>query len=114
MAEPLRNNNSPRRHRWRCVARRGKRVVPSWVPDWSWGLPLLVLTVVAHVSAIFWTAKRLGTCRRTAAKKASHFVTLSRCGARLGGIFGDRSGGLGGSLPMAWRFARLGASDALF
>jgi hypothetical protein len=49
-------------------------VVPSWVPDWSWGLPLLVLTVVAHVSAIFWTAKRLGTCRRTAAKKASHFV----------------------------------------
>ena len=76
MAEPLRNNNSPRRHRWRCVARRGKRVVPSWVPDWSWGLPLLVLTVVAHVSAIFWTAKRLGTCRRTAAKKASHFVVF--------------------------------------
>ena len=32
-----------------------------WVPDWSWGLPLLVLTVVAHVSAIVLTAKMLGT-----------------------------------------------------
>jgi hypothetical protein len=33
-------------------------------------------------------------------------------GARFGGVFGDRSGGLGGSLPLAWRFAGLVASDA--
>jgi hypothetical protein len=47
-------------------------VVPPWVPDWSWGL--LVLTVVAHVSAIFWTAKMLGTYRRKATNKVSRFV----------------------------------------
>src|SRR5271156_1968973 len=35
-------------------------------------------------------------------------------GASLGGVFGDRSGGLGCSLPLAWRFACLGASHALF
>jgi hypothetical protein len=39
-------------------------VVLSWVPDWSWGLPLLVLTVVAHVSAILGTAKMLVMYRR--------------------------------------------------
>ncbi|HZZ23080.1 MAG TPA: hypothetical protein VFE60_11125 [Roseiarcus sp.] len=44
----------------------------SWIPDWSWGLPLLILTVVGHVSAIVLTAKMLGTCR------ASHTGTMSR------------------------------------
>jgi hypothetical protein len=53
---------------------KGEGVVLSWVRDWSWGLPLLVLTVIAHVSAILWTAKMLVTYRRMAAKRASHFV----------------------------------------
>ena len=57
-----------------ALGERGKRVVLSWVPDWSWGLPFLVLTVIAHVSAILWTAKMLVTYRGMAAKKASHFV----------------------------------------
>ena len=46
----------------------------SWVSDWSWGLPLLVLTVVAHVSAIVWTAKMLGLIGAAHSRKASHFV----------------------------------------
>ncbi len=46
----------------------------SWAPDWSWGLPLLVLTVVAHVVAIVWTAKILGLARATFSRKASRFV----------------------------------------
>jgi hypothetical protein len=37
-------------------------------------LPLLVVTVVALVSAIFWTAKMLRGYRRTGANKPSHFV----------------------------------------
>ena len=49
-------------------------MVQSRVPDCSWGLPLLVLTILAHVSAIFWTAKMLGTYRRIAANKAAHLV----------------------------------------
>jgi hypothetical protein len=35
----------------------------SWVPDWLWGAPFLVLTTVAHVCAIVWTAKALGLNR---------------------------------------------------
>ncbi len=46
----------------------------SWVSDWSWGLPLLVLTVVAHVSAIVWTAKMLGLAGSSHSRKASRFV----------------------------------------
>ncbi len=46
----------------------------SWVSDWSWGLPLLVLTVVAHVSAIVWTAKMLGLIGAAHSRKASYFV----------------------------------------
>ena len=46
----------------------------SWVPDWSWGLPLLVLTVVAHVSAIVWTAKALTKYRGSTANRMSRFV----------------------------------------
>jgi hypothetical protein len=49
-------------------------VALSWVPDWSWGLPLLVLTVVAHVSAIVWTAKVLTKYRGSAANGMSRFV----------------------------------------
>jgi hypothetical protein len=62
-------------------------VVPSWVPDWSWGFPLLVLTVVAHVSTIFWTAKMLGTYRRTAANKASHFVIFVAFAALASAVY---------------------------
>jgi len=57
-----------------CAKRGGKRVALSWVPDWSWGLPLLILTIVAHVSAIVWTAKTLGAYRGSAARKASRFI----------------------------------------
>jgi len=49
-------------------------VALSWIPDWSWGLPLLVLTVVAHVSAIVWTAKMLGLIEGLHSRKASRFV----------------------------------------
>jgi hypothetical protein len=51
-------------------------VALSWVPDWSWGLPLLVLTVVAYVSAIVWTAKMLGLTGGSGARGASRFVIL--------------------------------------
>jgi hypothetical protein len=64
---------------------RGRRVVQ--IQDWSWGLPLLVLTVVAHVSAIFWTAKLLGTYRRTAASKASHFVIFVAFAALASAVY---------------------------
>jgi hypothetical protein len=49
-------------------------VVLSWMPDWSWGLPLLVLTIIAHVSAIVVTAKMLGTYRGSDRHKASRFI----------------------------------------
>jgi hypothetical protein len=49
-------------------------VALSWVPDWSWGLPLLILTVVAHVCAIVLTAKFLGKYRGSDAHKMSRFV----------------------------------------
>jgi hypothetical protein len=64
-----------------------KPVVLSWVPDWSWGLPLLVLTIVAHVSAIFWTASMLGTYRRTVANKASHFVIFVAFAALASAVY---------------------------
>ena len=44
------------------------------MPDWSWGLPLLVLTIIAHVSAIVVTAKMLGTYRGSDRHKASRFI----------------------------------------
>jgi hypothetical protein len=46
----------------------------SWVADWAWGLPLLVLTVVAHVAAIVWTAKMLRLTGSPHSRKASRFV----------------------------------------
>jgi hypothetical protein len=57
------------------------------VPDWSWGLPLLVLTIVAHVSAIFWIASMLGTYRRTVANKASHFVIFVAFAALASAVY---------------------------
>lgn len=48
----------------------------SWVPDWSWGLPLLVLTTVAHVAAIVWTAKMLGLTRGPDPGGAGFFVVF--------------------------------------
>jgi hypothetical protein len=59
----------------------------SWIPDWSWGLPFLVLTVIAHVSAILWTAKMLVTYRRTAANKASHFVIFVAFAALASAVY---------------------------
>ena len=51
-------------------------MVLSWMPDWAWGLPLLVLTIVAHVSAIVVTAKMLGKYRGSDPHKASRFIVL--------------------------------------
>jgi len=51
-------------------------VALSWVLDWSWGLPLLVLTIVAHVSAIVLAAKMLGLTGGPGARGASRFVIL--------------------------------------
>ena len=65
----------------------GERLGLFWVPDWSWGLPFLVLTVIAHVSAILWTAKMLVTYRRTAAKKASHFVIFVAFAALASAVY---------------------------
>src|SRR5271166_2922087 len=48
----------------------------SWLPDWLWGLPLLILTIVAHVLAIIWTAKVLGRYRGWGVRKVTGFVTL--------------------------------------
>ena len=47
-----------------------------WFPDWAWGLPLLVLIIVAHVSAIALTAKVLGLTGGSGARDTSHFVLL--------------------------------------
>jgi hypothetical protein len=44
------------------------------MPDWSWGLPLLVLAIVAHVSAIVVTAMMLGKYRGSDPHKASGFI----------------------------------------
>lgn len=92
----------------------GKPVVLSWVPDWSWGLPLLVLTVVVHVSAIFWTAKMLGRYRRTAANKASYFVIFVAFVALASAVYLAIEAAAWAVLSLAWRFGRLGASNALF
>jgi len=78
-----RQEGSRRRLRWGT----GKRVVLSWVPDWSWGLPFLVLTVIAHVSAMLLTAKMLVAYRRMAANKASHFVIFVAFAALASAVF---------------------------
>src|SRR4029077_16185579 len=67
--------------------RGGKRVTLSWVPDWSWGLPLLVLTVVAHVSAIVWTAKMLGLIGGSRSRKAARFVIFVAVAALACAVF---------------------------
>ena len=53
----------------------------SWFPDWLWGLPLLILTIVAHVLAIVWTAKVLGRFRGSGVSTASGFVAFVALGA---------------------------------
>jgi hypothetical protein len=55
---------------------RGQRVALSWVPDWSWGLPLLILTIVAHVCAIVFTTKILAKSRASYAHPVSCFVSF--------------------------------------
>ena len=37
----------------------GGSVPSSWMPDWTWGLPFLIITVVAHVFALLMTARLL-------------------------------------------------------
>lgn len=44
------------------------------MPDWSWGLPLLVLTIIAYVSAIVVTAKMLGKYRGSDRHKVLRFI----------------------------------------
>jgi hypothetical protein len=59
----------------------------SWIPDWSWGLPLFVLTVVAHVSAIGWTAEMLGLVGASHARKASRFVLVVALAALASAVY---------------------------
>lgn len=40
------------------------------------GTPLLILTIVAHVCAIVWTAKVLGLNRGPGARKSSRFIVF--------------------------------------
>ena len=49
-------------------------MVLSWMHDWSWGLPLLVLTIVAHVAAIVLTAKILGRYKGSDQHTVSRFI----------------------------------------
>ena len=70
-----------------CAKRRGKRVALSWMPDWSWGLPLLVLTIVAHVSAIVVTAKMLGKYRGSDPHKASRFIIFVALAALASAVY---------------------------
>ena len=44
------------------------------MPAWSWGLPLLVLTIIALVSAIGVTAKMLGKYRGSDRHKGLRFI----------------------------------------
>ena len=59
----------------------------SWVPDWSWGLPLLVLTVVAHVSAIVLTAKLLGKYWGSEGHTASRFIVFVALAALASAVY---------------------------
>ena len=59
----------------------------SWMPDWSWGLPLLVLTIVAHVSAIVVTAKMLGKYRGSDPHKASRFIIFVALAALASAVY---------------------------
>jgi hypothetical protein len=51
-------------------------VALPWVPDWSWGLPLLVLTIVAHVLAIVLTTKVLGKYRNSDRRSFVRFIVF--------------------------------------
>ncbi len=59
----------------------------SWVPDWSWGLPLLVLTVVAHVAAIVCTAQMLGLAGGSRSRGASRFVVFVAVAALASALY---------------------------
>lgn len=59
----------------------------SWASDWLWGLPLLVLTVVAHVSAIVWTAKMLGLIGNLHSREASRFVIFVAFAALASAVY---------------------------
>src|SRR5271165_4614259 len=64
------------------LAKQGREsMAMSWLPDWLWGLPLLILTIVAHVLAIVWTAKVLGRFRGSGVSTASGFVAFVALGA---------------------------------
>ncbi len=58
-----------------------------WVSDWAWGLPLLVLTIVAHVSAMVWTAKLLGLTGGSGARGASRFIVLVALAALASAVY---------------------------
>src|SRR5271165_1493461 len=64
---------------WQSKGR--ESMATSWLPDWLWGLPLLILTIVAHVLAIVWTAKVLGRFRGSGVSTASGFVAFVALGA---------------------------------
>ena len=87
----------------------------SWVADWSWGLPLLVLTIVAHVSAIVLTAKMLGLTGGSHSRKASRFIVFVALAALACTVYlGLEAAAWAGSLSPARRLGRLAGRDTLF
>ena len=59
----------------------------SWVSDWAWGLPLLVLTIVAHVLAIVLTAKMLGLRQGSHPHATSRFVIFVAFAALASSVY---------------------------
>ncbi len=46
----------------------------AWAGDWLWGLPLLVLTIVAHVCALIVIARTHGQYQSRGTRNAVRFV----------------------------------------
>ena len=64
--------------------------MPNWVPDWSWGLPLLILTVVGHVVALLLTAmtfRRFGPVTSAPMTTASPFVIFVALSALASSVY---------------------------
>jgi hypothetical protein len=90
-----------------------------WVSDWAWGLPLLILTIVAHVCAIVLTASALAKYRGLSAGEAWRFVVYVALAALASSAFIALEAGMWallylsvGALP-AWRAAMLYSLSAI-
>ncbi len=59
----------------------------SWISDWAGGLPLLVLTIVVHVTAIVLTAKMLGLAGSSHSRVAWRFVIFVALAALASALY---------------------------